>query len=116
MTNLIKHFPEQEISFSVIATIHENSCSVEYKAYKIVSIGDAKNEFYYRDNEANIALAKPYLTGFVKWDGCSNWRFDEQEECMLHCCSRDGLNRFSKIMIICWDWTKELIPETFDGD
>lgn len=59
---------------------------------------------------ADIDSAGVYLSGEVKWDGCSNWRFDEQDDCMLHACSREELSRFSEAMQLCYDWAKELLP------
>lgn len=34
----------------------------------------------------DVSQAEIYLSGGVKWDGCLNWTFDEQERCMLHFC------------------------------
>ena len=36
----------------------------------------------------DIAKARVFASGTVKWDGCVNFKFDEQENCMLHCCSQ----------------------------
>jgi len=55
--------------------------------------------------------AEPYLHGHVKWDGCSNWHFDEQDRAMLHCCSREDLTRIGEVMAACWDWAAELCPK-----
>lgn len=43
------------------------------------------------DNVKSINGAQRYAHGSVKWDGCSNWFFDEQDRCMLHFCALPNL-------------------------
>lgn len=65
----------------------------------------------YPDPVETLAEAEPYLHGSVKWDGCSNWAFDEQERgAALHGCSRHDLVRLGEVMARCWDWAGELLP------
>ncbi len=59
--------------------------------------------------------AEVYIHGEVKWDGCSNWHFDEQDRVMLHGCRREDILRFGKILAECWDWTAVLCP-SWDDD
>jgi hypothetical protein len=63
------------------------------------------------DTTNDVTAAEVFLHGEVKWDGCSNWHFDEQERVMLHGCSRDDLTKIGAIMAACWDWTAELCPK-----
>lgn len=119
---LIRHFPE--LSFTVKATV----CShyVTYVVYDIEAWGEGENGEYtvplwhrkdatsHPDTVETLEEADIYLNGDVKWDGCSNWHFDEQDRAMLHGCSRAGVKRFGEIMAMCWDWTRELLPD-FDG-
>jgi hypothetical protein len=53
-----------------------------------------------------------YLHGSVKWDGCSNWYFDEQDRNMLHGCDKADLQRLGIVMAFCWDWTVELCQKS----
>ena len=55
-----------------------------------------------------------YLHGIVKWDGCSNWHFDEQDRVMLHGCSREDLTNLGELMAKCWDYAKENL-ESWDA-
>jgi len=41
------------------------------------------------DGTPDIDKADTWLTGHIKWDGCSNWRFVEQERSMLHFCGKE---------------------------
>jgi len=62
----------------------------------------------------DLCKAERFLHGSVKWDGCSNWHFDEQDRVMLHGCNRLDLLRFGAVMAVCWDWAAELCTN-WDG-
>lgn len=116
----IKHF--NDLYFTVVAEAHEYR--VEFKIYEILGWedGDSQEKTYGRplyrragahssgDTVETLEESEVYLSGFVKWDGCSNWRFDEQDRCMLHGCSKADVQRFGDVMAACWDWTAELCP------
>lgn len=53
-----------------------------------------------------------FATGYVKWDGCSNWTF-YTESCMHHACSHGMLIDIGDILGKCWDASKQLMPETW---
>lgn len=108
---MIKHF--EDLGFTVVAKRVETYL-VEYAVYRIYG-RESKGELYWpasdksNDDITNdLAKAEIFLHGEVKWDGCSNWHFDEQDRVMLHGCSREDLTEIGEIMGICWDWTAEL--------
>lgn len=49
-----------------------------------------------------------FLHGEVKWDGCSNWHFDEQDIAMIHFCGRQSMLDVGKVLAFCYDWTSQL--------
>jgi len=55
------------------------------------------------DPVKTLAEAEVFAFGSIKWDGCSNWQFDDGGS-MLHFCSRDQLLNVGKILAACWDW------------
>jgi hypothetical protein len=95
-TPLIKHFPD--LGFTVAAWPQGHY--VDFNVYEIV-------EFQESSTPGTI---EPYLHGYVKFDGCSNWYFDQQDRVMLHGCTRADVLRFGEIMAACWDWAAEIIP------
>ena len=112
---------DKVLGFTVVATPHD--FHVDFVIYDIEGWveGDAKGVFdapswhkagsgTHPDWVSTLAEAEPYLHGTVKWDGCSNWYFDEQDRVMLHGCSREDVLRFGEVMALCWDWTAELCP------
>jgi len=111
----IRHF--HELRFTVLATDYEHY--VEFIVYDIQSYqdDDQSKPHWPRqgadtspDSVDNLGEAEIYLHGSIKWDGCSNWYFDEQDRNMLHGCSRQEIQRFGDVMGACWDWAAELMP------
>ena len=115
-TRLIKHLPE--LDFTIVAVTHE--CRVDFKIYEVIGWAESTTlgiydvpEFYIYHAEnvrltESIQEAELFLHGEVKWDGCSNWHFDEQDRGMLHGCTRQELLRFGEVMAACWDWAAEI--------
>ena len=102
-----------ELGFTVVAVSYSHH--VEFTVYDVVSMGDEpwwprKSAMSSMDITNVLAEAKVYLHGSVKWDGCSNWHFDEQDRVMLHCCTRDDLLRLGNVLAWCWDKTAMMCP------
>jgi hypothetical protein len=111
----------EHLNFTVVAKTYPHY--VEFVIYDIVGHTEGETKGVYDvpewprigqvssgDTVSNIEEAEVYLHGEVKWDGCSNWHFDEQDRVMLHGCSKEDIQRFGEIMALCWDWTAELCP------
>jgi hypothetical protein len=50
-----------------------------------------------------LAEAEVFASGSVKWDGCTNFMFPGQEECMLHECNRVSLVNIGVALSRVWD-------------
>ena len=59
------------------------------------------------------AKADKFLHGGIKWDGCSNWWFDEQEKGMLHFCGKEGAAGLGALMQKMYEITAANLP-TYD--
>ncbi len=112
------HF--EYLGFSVIA--EPNSHKVDYKVYKIGGKNHDDQLIWCKDTDHGcngycdkLEEADLYLHGYVKWDGCSNWHFDEQDDVMLHFCEREQMENIGKILTKCYDLTEGLIG-SWDGD
>ena len=113
---LTKHF--DNLGFSVKAVANEYY--VEFEVFEIagkIGGGEKEGERIYApmDGYPELKHAPVYAHGTVKWDGCSDWHFDEQDRCCLHGCHRKDLIALGGIMAACWDWTAELL-DNFDGE
>jgi len=115
---MIKHF--EDLGFTVVASPDEYV--VEYRIYEVAGHSHPDGLPVYERAKGvgpsgfttSIDNADVYAHGHVKWDGCSNWYFDEQERGMLHECMRDGLLNIGKVLAACWDWTAVLCPRMAD--
>lgn len=105
--------------FFVVAELDVDGNRVKFTVYDIEGLedGDEKKPLFHKEGSPShpdpvrtIEEADIYLHGEVKWDGCSNWHFDQQDRVMLHGCSREDVQRYGDIMGACWDWASELLP------
>lgn len=105
-----------ELKFTIVAEPFEYH--VEYTIYDMEGYDEqTQKPVWHRAGAASspnsvdtIEEAEPYLHGSVKWDGCSNWHFDEQDRVMLHGCGKEDIQRFGDVMAYCWDLTSTLCP------
>ncbi len=54
--------------------------------------------------------AQVYLSGGIKWDGCSNMHFDEQDRVMLHFFSKREAMNTGVLLGRLYDLAAKLIP------
>lgn len=61
---------------------------------------------------SSLADAEIFISGSVKWDGCSNWDMmpEEDRPGYFHGCSREHLTNIGEIMARCWDLTAKHCP------
>ena len=107
----LKYF--DDLSFCVVAEPKE--LHVDYFIYETEGVESNGAVWFHKkgsthcpDPVETIDEAEVFAHGEVKWDGCSNWHFDEQDRCMLHGCSREYLPALGEVLARCWDWTAEL--------
>lgn len=103
----------EDIDYAVVA--EPQSHHVDYRIYRVKGIADGIGPIYesaedqLRAETEDIEKAYVYAHGYVKWDGCSNWHFDQQDDVMLHFCERDQLLNLGVVLQRCWDMTEGLI-------
>lgn len=71
---------------------HAPEHAIAFEAFAIVSPGITLDEFYFNglgEPSKGLDNSEPWLTGSIKWDGCSNWIFRDQEHGVaIHFCDR----------------------------
>lgn len=83
---------------------------------KIFGIDSGNNLMFEYEKEGGAILgsadpsrADVYLHGYVKWDGCSNWYFDNQDNCYLHFCGEEEAALLGEIMRTAYKITRDNI-------
>ena len=91
VAKLSKHF--KDIYYSVFAEVYSHY--IEFKVYPIFAIEHNTNAILWEKRESPIIdgtkeldKAQVFLSGSIKWNNCSNWKFDIQDKVMLHFCSK----------------------------
>lgn len=60
---------------------------------------------------ADIARSEPYCQGTVKWDGCCNFTFPFQDDCMLHRCGEGDMKHDAKAWEILYREARRIMGE-----
>lgn len=86
---------EREINgYIVDHYLHDNKLSVEFFVYE-------------EDCDNNRSL---FFSGFVKWDGCSNWLIPDSNY-QFHFCGRKEMQKLTDLLQAMFDWAAELMPD-----
>lgn len=110
--------PKEIGDFWIKATHGDYSC--DFVCIQCVALGDSGGKYdipwYPRagataghDQVEKPELAQVYLSGHIKWDGCANLRFDEQDRVMLHFCGRRDAEKVGKLLGRLYDNAADLI-------
>jgi hypothetical protein len=118
---IVRHFDDIDFSAEAWFEVEYADAAVYFRVCEITgreaSInGDGPHERCWQSGGAgssmdftvDLTTADTYLSGSVKWDGCSNWSFDEQDRGMLHFCAKQDAIALGTLMGYLYDWAKEL--------
>lgn len=99
---------------------------VSFRAFHVIGTTSDGTKTFERKNDAdpwsNPVLGAPtedclvFAEGHVKWDGCSNIQFPEQNEVMLHNCNRAGLTDIGELLGAIYDACGELLGDNWRGE
>jgi hypothetical protein len=118
LERIVRHF--NSLGYTVVAKPRGYFVYYDIYAHEGIECGTEKPLFHkkgspsYPDPVETVEEADIFAHGDVKWDGCSNWYFDEQDSVMLHGCCKDDVLNIGKILAECWDWTKDICPNWLD--
>ncbi len=87
---------------------------LDFKVYECqeATCSDGRaHPYYITDGDCNFGTedrdrASVFLEGAVKWDGCTNYAFNN--ESMMHSCSREGLQSIGDLLVRVWDEGKNI--------
>ena len=92
----------EDLGFIVVAKHNQQTGAgddlpVDFVVYEVVTWGSA--------------FTRPWLHGSIKWDGCSNWHFDAQDDLMIHFCGPSDTAKLSKLFERLYQMAAEIMPE-----
>jgi len=106
--------------YIVISKESEEDVFVSFKTYQIVGRTfepEVIHYFYLKDYKSsddittNINEAQIYASGTLKWDGCMDMQFDEQENVQLHFCSKQDAKGVGILLSSIYEESITLIPQ-----
>lgn len=109
MSAQIKHF--EDLGYTVVMEKLDHLCKFNILKIDHIDEYDGDDEqienelFYEKKNSSNdyttkIENAVVFMGGYVKWDGCSNWKVDN-DGVLIHGCSSTDLLNIGKILVEC---------------
>jgi hypothetical protein len=66
------------------------------------------------DSTEDFAESQRFLSGSIKWDGCSNWDW-HTDGCLMHFCGRGEAVSIGTLMTKLYDIAADRLP-TFDAE
>lgn len=111
----IKTVVDKELNIFIVMKVFRHY--VDFVVYEIIGFEEDETPLFQKKGSPtspvfvdDIKYAEVFAHGSVKWDGCSNWHIDAQDDVMLHGCSREDLIRVGEILAKCWDLTEAYCP------
>lgn len=107
----------KELDFTVRITpfshyVHYDIFNIDYfqhvEGEGEVPFWDRKDSHTNGNGVRSLDEAELYIQGTVKWDGCSDWIFEDAK--LHHGCNREDLARVGDVMAICWEMNDEFCP------
>ena len=99
----------QDLNYTIVLQ-KMSAFTVNFVIYKNFGL-DTNNIMFYENKldelTSNLDEVLPFIKGEVRFDGCSNFEFRDQET-MIHCCSREDLVNIGLILGECHDFAMEV--------
>lgn len=92
-----------DIDYVAVLTARDGSVFAHFKVYPLISVTPEGEVLVGPSVDEMVSFkdatdAQVFASGSIKWDGCSNFRFDEQDRCMLHGCDREYLVNVGQVL------------------
>jgi hypothetical protein len=119
---LVRRVDFEDIMYAVrVVCESPDDVTVKFSAVRISGFAESGAHVYAKDDERGCSGvtddfddANVFLSGRIKWDGCADMKFDEQETVMLHFCGRNDVANLGALLPRLYDLAAELMPEHAD--
>lgn len=112
--NATIYMPEKVGDFCIVAEPEQYLCA--FRCYQCVALCEGLPQYNVAgyvcgmDMTDDIEKAQVYLSGEVKWDGCANLQFDEQDNVMLHFCGVEDVRKIGALLERLYEIAAKAIP------
>lgn len=102
-----------ELPFTIV--LWPEDYQIGFRCYERVSVSGEPLQYHvygWTDGlewTPDLDRAQPFLSGTIKWDGCSNLTFDDQALGALHFCGREHAAQVGALIARLYDLAAELI-------
>lgn len=116
----LEHY--EDLWFSVIYRVSDYSVDFECYQWMYVYEGAPHYELEYSGDGAASAVsdidkAETYLTGMVKWDGCSHFYFGGKEkDGYIHLCGKNSVEKHRKIIETIYQKCGSLMKKSYKSE
>jgi len=116
-------FEEELKQLGYVIQIEMIDVNMEFKTFEIAGEetlhGENESHTVYEKKRAtnswettrDISKAQVFMSGNIKWDGCSNIVFDAQEYSALHFCGKNDLLNVGRLLHCIYDFAARNIPK-----
>lgn len=99
----VEHEPTASYYLIHAAIGEQNACYVDFRVWVIIGGTGPDGSRLFEPAEGHgwiedRSKAQVYMHGSVKWDGCSDVHYDEQDSCMLHFCGIECVEAITTLM------------------
>ena len=91
------------VDFDVFQIVNERGGSILWRSEGMTAGQDPETD--------DQAQAEVFISGHVKWDGCSNWNIGS-DGVMLHFCSVRQAERLGELLRWLYEWADEMMHHT----
>ena len=92
-----------DIAYTVTAEYKSHSVDIEvFSHVGVMENGEHLFDLGDCNTTDDITEAIPAFTGFVKWDGCSNWDLSSPDGVMFHACDQETLRDVGELLSRCY--------------
>ena len=96
MTHIVDDWRREDgFGWFVEWTLEDNPCWIDLKVFEVVSVGDDGPGYQLPNlrHTSNRSEAAPLVTGYVKWDGCS------EMDANPHWCRHEDVKRYADLLV-----------------
>lgn len=110
-----------EIGYAIRVRVGEGEHHVDAEVLELLSLPGDPPEYQQRGAKyspcctSDIEQAQRLLHGSIKWDGCSNIEFD-QEDGALHFCGRRSVVAVGLVLGLLYDLARRVMPKATVDD